>query len=86
MWIKGYVSALSEEKSFYVIIQKRFDIHGIKISKGTINNVVNRKGESRQSLQGKKTPKEYPKKVCTVSNLSKMKTLVIRKNPPIIGN
>ena len=33
--------------------------------------------------QEKETPNEYPKKVRTVSSVSKKKTLVTRENPPI---
>lgn len=84
LWIEGYVFALSEEKYSYSIIQKRCEMHGIKISKCKISNIINRKGKNRQSLflHGKKTPNEYPKKVRTVSNVSKVKSLVTRENPP----
>ena len=49
-------------------------MHGIKISKPKISNVINRKGRNCQSLlrYGKNTPNEYPKRVRTTSNLSKM--------------
>ncbi|GBN69213.1 hypothetical protein AVEN_106692-1 [Araneus ventricosus] len=56
--------ALSEEKYSYSIIQKRCEMHDIKISKCKINNISNRKEKSRQSLllHGKKTPNECQKK------------------------
>ncbi|KFM70262.1 hypothetical protein X975_07246, partial [Stegodyphus mimosarum] len=84
LWIEGYVVALSEEKYSYYVIQKRCKTHGIKISKSKISNIINRKGKNRQSLllHGKKTPNEYPKKVRTVSNVSKVKAMVTSENPP----
>ena len=60
------------------------NMHGIKTSAGEISNIINRKGKDPQKLllHGKKTPNEYPKKVRTVTNLSKVKTLITRENPP----
>lgn len=83
-WIEGYVSALSEENYSYSVIKKRCETKGIKISKCKISNIINRKGKSHQSvlLHGKKAPNEYPKKVRTVSNISKVRSLVTRENPP----
>ncbi|GBM90518.1 hypothetical protein AVEN_158598-1 [Araneus ventricosus] len=65
LWIEGYVFTLSEEKYPYSIIQKHFEMHGVKISKCKISNIINRKEKNHQSLllHGKKTPSEYPKKL-----------------------
>ncbi|GBM71830.1 hypothetical protein AVEN_159950-1 [Araneus ventricosus] len=64
MWKDG-----SEEKYSYSIIRKRCEMHGIKISKCKMSNIINRKGKNRQSLllHGKKTPNEYLKKILAKS-------------------
>ena len=72
MWIEGYVFAFSEKKYSYYIIQKRFDMHDIEISKHKISNIINRKGKKCQSLllHKRKTPNEYPKK-CVLFQMRK---------------
>ena len=43
LWIEVHVFILSEEKCTYSMIQKRCDMHGVKLSKYKINNIINRK-------------------------------------------
>ena len=69
------------------MIKKYCDMHGIKIIKCKINNIINCKGKNCQSLllhRGKKIPNEYPKMVHTVSNLFKVKMLATKENPPTL--
>ena len=51
------------------MIPKRCDMHDIEITK-------------RKAVHGKNTPREYSKKISTVSNVSEAKMLVKRENPP----
>ena len=57
------------------MIQESCDMQSIKISKCKICKIINWRGKNHLSLLlfGKKTPSEYPKRVRTVSNLSKRK-------------
>ena len=85
LWVEECIFAIFEERCSYSMFQKHCNMHGIKISKCKISNIINWKGKTHQSLllHGKKTSNKYMKKVHTVSNLSKVKTLVTRENSPI---
>ena len=45
LWNEGNVFALSEEEYSYFMIQKYCDMHGIKISKCKLSNIINWKAE-----------------------------------------
>ena len=82
-WLDGYVFALSEENYSYSVIKKRCENHGIRISKCKISNIINNRGKKRESLllSGKKWKNEYPRKIRTSSNISKIKHFVSKENP-----
>ena len=83
MWIVEHIFAFSKERYFYSTIQKHCDAHGAKISMCKISNIINWKGKINKSLRlHGKTPNEFRKKIYTVPNLSKVKILLIRENPP----
>ena len=50
LWIEGYVFVFSEEKYSYSRIQKHCEMHGIKISKCKISNIINQTDKNHQSL------------------------------------
>jgi hypothetical protein len=83
LWLEGYVFALSEEKYSYTIIKKRCENIGIKVSTFKISHILNLKGKKRQAifLTGKKPKNDYPKKVCSSFNISKVSTHVLKENP-----
>jgi hypothetical protein len=83
-WLEGYVKALSEEKYSYILIKKRCEDHGYKISKCKISHIINNKGKKRESIAlGKEiTPNAYPRKVVTKGLISKVKAQVLKENPP----
>ena len=72
-------------KLFLFQSSKNCDVHSNKISKHRNSNFINWKGKTSESLllHEKKSVNGSPKKLLTVSDLSKVKTLVTRVNSPM---
>ncbi|GBM58186.1 hypothetical protein AVEN_163949-1 [Araneus ventricosus] len=86
--MEGYVFTLSEESYFYLVIQRRYESHGISISKSLIDSIVKKKGKNNQSLAsiGNINPNTCPRKKRSSSNIAKVRSLMLKENPPIQRN
>lgn len=83
--MEGYVFTLDEAKYLFSINQKHCEIVAIKISKCKFANIFYGKSKNWQPLllnKKKKLLVNTRRKACTVIDISKMKSPVIRQNPP----
>ena len=78
LWIEGYVFVFSEEKYFYSVVKQSCDMHGIKIFKCKIRNIINQKRKTNLIIDfaWEEDSKWISKKVLIALDISKVKALV----------